>query len=58
MPNGSDEEFGESRISTAILNRTGLNSHQLIGGVIEDLQVWCAGTPYADDVTLLIVKKL
>lgn len=58
MPNGSDEDFGEMRISMAILNRTGHSSNQMIEGVIEDLQVWCAGTPYADDVTLLIVKKL
>jgi sigma-B regulation protein RsbU (phosphoserine phosphatase) len=58
MPNGSDEEFGEMRISMAILNRASQSSARLIDGVIEDLQVWCAGTPYADDVTLLIVKKL
>ena len=58
MPNGIDEEFGEMRISMSILNRTSHNSNQMIEGVIEDLQQWCAGTPYADDVTLLIVKKL
>ncbi len=58
MPNGSDEDFGEMRISMAILNRTSKTASQMIEGVIEDLQVWCAGTPYADDVTLLIVKKL
>lgn len=58
MPNGSDEDFGEMRISMAILNRTSQTSNQMIEGVIEDLQVWCAGAPYADDVTLLIVKKL
>lgn len=58
MPAGSDEEFGEMRISMAILNRVSQSSEKLIDGVIEDLQIWCAGTPYADDVTLLIVKKL
>ena len=58
MPNGSDEDFGEMRISMAILNRTSQTANQMIEGVIEDLQVLCAGTPYADDVTLLIVKKL
>lgn len=58
MPEGVDEEFGEMRISMSILNRGSQTSHQLIEGVIEDLQIWCAGTPYADDVTLLIVKKL
>ncbi len=58
MPAGSDEEFGEMRISMSILNRASLPSSKLIDGVIEDLQLWCAGTPYADDVTLLIVKKL
>ncbi len=58
MPNGIDEEFGEMRISMSILNRTSQSSNQMIEGVIEDLQQWCAGSPYADDVTLLIVKKL
>lgn len=58
MPNGSDEEFGEMRISMAVLNRPNVSSAQLITGVIEDLQIWCAGTPYADDVTLLIMRKL
>jgi hypothetical protein len=46
------------RISMAILNRPSYSSAKMIEGVIEDLQVWCAGAPYADDVTLLIVKKL
>jgi phosphoserine phosphatase RsbU/P len=58
MPGGSDEEFGESRISISILNRMSQSPNALIDGVIEDLQKWCAGTPYADDVTLLIAKKL
>ncbi len=58
MPNGIDEEFGEMRISMSILNRTSQSSNQMIEGVIKDLRQWCAGTPYADDVTLLIVKKL
>ncbi len=58
MPAGSDEEFGELRISMAILNRASQADAKLIYGVIEDLQIWCAGTPYADDVTLLIAKKL
>ena len=58
MPNGIDEEFGEMRISMSILNRTSQSSNQMIEGVIEDLQQWCAGSHYADDVTLLIVKKL
>jgi sigma-B regulation protein RsbU (phosphoserine phosphatase) len=58
MPGGSDEEFGELRIAMAILNRASQSSANLIGGVIEDLQAWCAGSPYADDVTLLIAKKV
>jgi phosphoserine phosphatase RsbU/P len=58
MPNGIDEEFGEMRISMSILNRSSQPSEALISGVIEDLQVWCAGAPYADDVTLVILKKL
>lgn len=58
MPGGSDEEFGELRISMAILNRASQSAASLIRGVIEDLQSWCSGAPYADDVTLLIAKKL
>jgi sigma-B regulation protein RsbU (phosphoserine phosphatase) len=58
MPGGSDEEFGELRISMAILNRASQPAASLIRGVIEDLQTWCSGAPYADDVTLLIAKKL
>ena len=58
MPTGIDEEFGEDRIGMSILNRSSQSSDQMIEGVIQDLQVWCAGTPYADDVTLVITKKL
>jgi serine phosphatase RsbU (regulator of sigma subunit) len=58
MPAGSDEEFGEGRISMSILNRASAPAERMIEGVLEDLQVWCAGAPYADDVTLLIAKKL
>lgn len=57
MPAGSDEEFGEMRIHMAVMNRPHATSAELIQGIMEDLQGWCAGAPYADDVTLLIAKK-
>jgi serine phosphatase RsbU (regulator of sigma subunit)/pSer/pThr/pTyr-binding forkhead associated (FHA) protein len=57
MPAGIDEEFGEMRISMSILNRSSQPSASLIEGVIEDLQAWCQGAPYADDVTLVILKR-
>lgn len=58
MPTGIDEEFGESRISMSILNNYSRPAGEMIDALIQDLQNWCAGTPYADDVTLLIAKKL
>lgn len=58
MPAGIDEEFGEDRISMSILNRNSVPANEMIDGVMQDLQGWCAGAPYADDVTLLIAKKL
>lgn len=58
MPVGSDEEFGEMRISMSVLNRTSQSANALIDGIIEDLQIWTASAPYADDVTLLVAKKL
>lgn len=57
MPNGVDEEFGEMRIHMAVMNRPTATSGELIHGMMEDLQAWCAGAPYADDVTLLIAKR-
>ncbi|MDX2269104.1 MAG: SpoIIE family protein phosphatase [Bryobacter sp.] len=57
MPNGVDEEFGEMRIHMAVMNRPTASSGELIHGIMEDLQSWCAGAPYADDVTLLIAKR-
>jgi serine phosphatase RsbU (regulator of sigma subunit) len=41
----------------SILNRSSQPSASLIEGVIEDLQAWCQGAPYADDVTLVILKR-
>lgn len=58
MPNGIDEEFGEDRIGISILNRSSHSSSQLIDGVLQDLLAWCAGAPYADDVTIVVTKKL
>ncbi|WP_051669386.1 SpoIIE family protein phosphatase [Bryobacter aggregatus] len=57
MPTGVDEEFGEMRISMAILNRSSQSALHMIEGVMQDLHSWCAGAPYADDVTLVIAKK-
>jgi sigma-B regulation protein RsbU (phosphoserine phosphatase) len=57
MPAGSDEEFGEMRISMAVMNRSSQPPAAVIDGIMEDLQNWCAGAPYADDVTILIAKR-
>jgi phosphoserine phosphatase RsbU/P len=58
MPMGQDEEFGEDRIGISLLNRASQPSTQIIEGIMDDLQKWCAGAPYADDVTLVIAKRL
>ena len=57
-PIGIDEEFGEDRIGISILNRPSESSAQLIEGVLQDLQGWCAGAPYLDDVTIVVTRKL
>ncbi len=57
MPAGSDEEFGEMRIAMSVMNRASQAPSEIIGGIMDDLQTWCAGSPYADDVTLLIAKR-
>ncbi len=57
MPLGIDEEFGDMRISMAVLNRSSQTPQQIIDGIMDDLQTWCAGSPYADDVTILIAKR-
>lgn len=57
-PIGIDEEFGEDRIGISILNRPSENSAQLIEGVLQDLQDWCVGAPYVDDVTIVVTRKL
>jgi serine phosphatase RsbU (regulator of sigma subunit)/pSer/pThr/pTyr-binding forkhead associated (FHA) protein len=57
MPAGVDEEFGEMRIAMSVMNRASQSPNQIISGIMEDLQGWCAGAPYADDVTILIAKR-
>jgi phosphoserine phosphatase RsbU/P len=57
MPAGLDEEFGEMRITMSVMNRGSQTPQQIIDGIMEDLQTWCAGAPYADDVTILIAKR-
>lgn len=56
-PNG-DEEFGEQRLASIVAELRDLPAAAIVEGVIQRLTAWMAGVPAADDVTLVVARRL
>jgi sigma-B regulation protein RsbU (phosphoserine phosphatase) len=52
------EEYGEERLATFVLDRPGLGASDLIDAILADVGAWSAGSPPADDVTLVAARLL
>ncbi len=54
---GTDEEFGEDRLATAIQRNAKLPASEMIDAINREVAEWAAGTAPADDVTLVVVRR-
>ncbi len=52
-----EEEFGEERLAALLAANMNLSSSQVIAKVMDTLNEWGAGQSFADDVTVVIVRR-
>lgn len=52
-----DEEYGEGRLDAALTRHRALPAGALLAAVQADVAAWADGRPFADDLTLLILKR-
>jgi serine phosphatase RsbU (regulator of sigma subunit) len=52
-----DRFFGKERFKEIIRRYSGCTAHQMLDHVIDAVQTFCRGRPFADDVTLVVVQK-
>ncbi len=53
-----DEEFGEDRLADALARLKDLPARAIVESINQQLQEFTAGAPPADDITLVIAKRL
>jgi sigma-B regulation protein RsbU (phosphoserine phosphatase) len=49
--------FGKERFKDIIRRYSGCTAHQMLDHVLEAVQGFCRGRPFADDVTLVVIQK-
>jgi phosphoserine phosphatase RsbU/P len=54
----SDEEFGEDRLGQVVKRLTPLPLKDILSEVVRSLRAWTGNKPFADDVTLLIARRV
>ncbi len=57
-PQGSLEEFGEARVGAALTKGLHESSDAIANSLIAELTCWTAPDTFADDVTLIVAKRL
>lgn len=55
-PNASDEEFGRKRLIACMSAHRHLKPAALLERLLEELRVFTAGAPQADDITVLVLR--
>jgi len=50
--------FGEERLAAAVSARRGTPARAIVDGVLETVQRFANGTPQADDITLIVVRRV
>jgi serine phosphatase RsbU (regulator of sigma subunit)/pSer/pThr/pTyr-binding forkhead associated (FHA) protein len=56
--NPDDDEFGEERLARLLVENAEKSSRELVDLVNASLDEFCAGAPPADDITLVIARRL
>lgn len=55
---GLDEEFGEERLAGIIAEQRTKSAQEMLDAVNEQLVEWIGGAPQADDITLLVARRV
>jgi sigma-B regulation protein RsbU (phosphoserine phosphatase) len=55
--NKAEEEYGEERLAEVLRCRRGEPAAAIVNAVTESLSQFAAGTPQADDITLVVAKR-
>ena len=58
MPVGVDEEFGEDRLAEVIAAAKGTSAEDLVQTILQSVITFTSGAPPADDITLVVARKL
>ena len=56
--NKEEEEFEEKRIEEILSNNKDLDAGELIGKIIEEVQLFCGDVPQNDDITMIAVHMI
>jgi phosphoserine phosphatase RsbU/P len=56
--NTAEEEYGEERLAQVLRSRRGESPAAIVDAVTESLQQFTSGAPQADDITLVVAKRV
>ena len=56
--NTAEEEYGEERLAEVLRSRRGEPAAAIVDAVTESLQQFTSGAPQADDITLVVAKRV
>jgi sigma-B regulation protein RsbU (phosphoserine phosphatase) len=51
------EEYGESRMESALAKLNGLSCNDIINGQLDDVRAFAGDAPQSDDITILALKR-
>jgi sigma-B regulation protein RsbU (phosphoserine phosphatase) len=54
----NDEEFGQERLITVVRENWGNCAEELIEKIIQAVQLYAGQTPQADDITLVVMRRV
>jgi serine phosphatase RsbU (regulator of sigma subunit) len=58
FPGPGGEDFGEARVADLLRTRHAAPMQELADELLASARAWAAGTPQADDVTILLLRRL
>lgn len=54
--NAAGDYYGEARLAQAIKRTGGQSAQQVLDYILHDVEAFCAGTPFFDDLTMIVVR--
>lgn len=54
--NAAGDYYGETRLAQAIKRTGGQSAQQVLDYILHDVEAFCAGTPFFDDLTMIVVR--